>query len=74
MAWSNTIQGLILAKKMNSVLGMLKKHDDLLKMEPSNADDTEILSIMAKNDKALVYINSGLTLIEHRSCVSATKS
>jgi hypothetical protein len=83
MAWSDAIQGLILAtdcslaideKKMNYVLGMLKKHDDLLNMDPSKANEAEILSIMAKNDKVMGYINSGLTLIEHRNCVSAAKS
>ncbi len=53
---------------------MITKHDDLLNMDPSNAKEAEILSIMAKNDKMMGYINSGLTLIEHRNCASGAKS
>ncbi len=61
-------------KKMYYVLGALKKHDDLLNMDPSNVNEADILNIMAKNDKVMGCINSGLTLIEHRNCVSAAKS
>ena len=48
MAWSDAIHGLILAtecsmaideKKMYYVLGTLKKHDDLLNMDPSNVNE-----------------------------------
>lgn len=54
MVWSDVIQGLILetectlaldVKKMNYVLKTQKKHDDLLSIDPSNANKAEILSI-----------------------------
>ena len=83
MAWSDAMKGLILAtdcslaideKKMNYVLRTLKNHDDLLSMDPTDTNQAEILSIMAKNDKVMGYINSGLVLIEHRNCVSGAKT
>ena len=85
MAWIDVIQCLILVtdcslaineKKMNYVMGMLKKHDDFLNMDPSDAKEGKIPSIIAMNDndKIMGYINSGLTLIEQRNCVSASKS
>ena len=48
MAWSDSIHGLILAtewsmvideKKMHYMLGVMKKQDDLLNMDPSNANE-----------------------------------
>jgi hypothetical protein len=56
MAWSGTILGHILVThcslaidvKMNYMLRMLKKHDDLLNMQPSYANVAKILSVMAK--------------------------
>ena len=83
MAWSGAIQGLILAtdcsvavdeKKRDYVLSTIKKHDDLLNLDLSNAEEAEILSIMAENDKVMGYINSGITFIEHRNCASGAKS
>ena len=45
-----------------------------MNLDPSNAKEAEILSIIAKNDKVMRYINSGLTSIEHRNCASGAKS
>ena len=83
LAWSDAMQGLILAtdcspaidaKKVQYILSILRNHDDLLGLNPSDTAEAEILNVMAKNDKVMGYINSGLTLIQHRNCVSGAKS
>lgn len=83
LAWSDAMQGLILAtgcsaaidaKKMQDILSVLKNHDDLSGLDPNDTVKAEILNVMAKNDMVMGYINSGLTLIQHRNCVSGAKS
>ncbi len=59
---------------MQYILSVLRNHDDLLGLNPSDTAEAEILNIMAKNDKVMRYINSGLTLIQHRNCVSGAES
>jgi hypothetical protein len=59
---------------MDEVLKKLNKHDDLHKLDANDAKQAAIISAMAKNDKVMGYINSGLVMIEHRNCVSAAKS
>jgi hypothetical protein len=59
---------------MQDMLSILKNHDDLLGLNPSDANEAELLNVMVKNDKVMGYINSGLTLIQHRNCVSGAKS
>jgi hypothetical protein len=51
MAWSDAIKGLILAT--DCLLRTLKNHDDLLSMDPTDTNQVEILSIMAKNEKVM---------------------
>ncbi len=45
---------------MQDILSILKNHDDLSGLNPSDTNEAEILNVMAKNDKVMGYINLGL--------------
>ena len=50
------------------------KHEDLQTLDPDDAHDAAFLSAIRQNDKVTGYLNiMGLTIIEPRVCVSATK-
>ena len=57
---------------MKNVLTRVGLHENLRNLDP---DDATLLSAIRQDDKVMGYLNStGLTILEHRVCASATKT
>ena len=81
LAWNDAMKGVCLGsgcgdaldeKIMENVLTSVGKHENLQNLDP---DDATLLSAIRQDDKVMGYLNStGLTILEHRVCASATKT
>ena len=83
LAWNDAMKGVCLGsgcgdaldeKIMENVLTIVGKHENLQNLDPDDANDAALLSAIRQNDRVMGYLNMGLTIIEHRVCVSATKT